>query len=69
MEHWNTRILGNSSLCSLHSSHYSIIPPFHYPRFILYLFPFNRARGLGTNIIDNPVDTFHLINNPIGKMF
>jgi hypothetical protein len=36
MEYWNTAILGNSSLCGLHSSYYSIISPFRYSRFILY---------------------------------
>ena len=40
----------------------SLVPPSS-------LFPFDRTGRLGTDIIDDPVDTLHFIDNPVGEVF
>jgi hypothetical protein len=54
MEYWNTAILGNSSLCGLHSSHYSTISPSVIPDLSftpLEIMPCCSATGLEFRII------------------
>ncbi len=64
---WNIGILGQEKNFSLFSQ-YSIIPSLHYSGTILYSFPLDRAGRFGTDIINDPVDPLHLVDNSIGKM-